>query len=191
LLSKDDFELLKKVVEEHTEMPFLAVQRMKPFFVLTLISQSVLAKDEDDPLDLFFLRKAREAEKTILELESFEEQMNVIESIPFEEQLESLLKFIREPNLKVKLQTETENLITTYLSQDDTKLYQLILESDESETFMKQFLIERNHNMLKKIQTFIADGSTFVVVGAGHLAGDEGLVSLLKNMGYILTPIKS
>ncbi|MDR0437597.1 MAG: TraB/GumN family protein [Bacteroidales bacterium] len=190
LLSEEDYQLLKNVIEEHTEIPFFAIQRMKPFFVSALISQSVLAMDEDHPLDLFLLKKARESNKTILELESFDEQINVIDNIPFDEQLEGLLKLIRNPDLKNSLETEVENLVTTYVSQDDTKLYQLILESDESETFMERFLIERNHNMLKKIQTFIAAGSTFIVVGAGHFAGDEGLVQLLKNNGYTLTPIK-
>jgi uncharacterized protein YbaP (TraB family) len=190
LLSEEDYQLLKIVIEEHTGMPFFAIQRMKPFFVSTLISQSVLAVDEDFPLDLYFLKKARDAKKTILELESLDEQINVIDNIPFDEQLEGLIKLIRKPNLEDTLQTEVENLIATYLSQDDTKLYQLILESDENEIFMKQFLIERNHNMLKKIQTFIQAESTFIVVGAGHLAGSEGLVSLLKNEGYTLTPIK-
>jgi uncharacterized protein YbaP (TraB family) len=189
LLSEEDYQSLKIIIEECTEIPFFAIQRMKPFFVLTLISQSVLTADEDFPLDLYFLKKARDAKKTILELESFNEQMNIIDNIPFDEQLEGLLKLIHEPNPKAHLQTEAEKIITTYLSRDDTKLYQLILESDESETFMKHFLIERNHNMFKKIQTFIQQGSTFIVVGAGHLASDEGLVSLLKNEGYTLTPV--
>jgi uncharacterized protein YbaP (TraB family) len=188
LLSKEDLELLKKAIPS-TDFPFFAIDRMKPFFVSALISQSFLAKDEDDALDLFFLKKARKEKKTILELESFNEQMDIIDNIPFDEQLEMLFKLIREPNLKEKLQTESENLITTYISQDDTKLHQLILESDESETFMKHFLIERNHNMLKKIQTFITTGSTFIAVGAGHLAGEDGLINLLKNQGYTLTPI--
>ncbi|MCL2682553.1 MAG: TraB/GumN family protein [Bacteroidales bacterium] len=190
ILSKEDYQLLENVIKTHTQIPFFAIQQMKPFFVSALISQSVLAMDEDHPLDLFLLKKARESHKTILELESFDEQINVIDNIPFDEQLEGLLKLIRNPDLKNSLETEVENLVITYLSQDDTKLYQLILESDESETFMKRFLIERNHNMFKKIQTFIAKESTFIVVGAGHLGGDEGLVQLLKNAGYTLTPIK-
>jgi uncharacterized protein YbaP (TraB family) len=155
-----------------------------------LISQSVLAQDEKDPLDIYFLKKARKAQKTILELESFEEQMKVIDQTSIEEQLEILMSLINEPDLKEKLQTESERLITAYLTQDDRKLFQLILETDENEAFMEQFLIERNHNMHKKILNFMSAGSTFVVVGAGHLAGMDGLVQLLKNDGYTLTPIR-
>ena len=116
--------------------------------------------------------------------------MNIIDQIPFDEQMKALLKLIREPDLEAKLHADAEKMIAAYLSQDDANLYKLILESDDSEAFMKQFLTKRNQNMLKKIQTFVASGSTFIVVGAGHLSGNDGLVALLKKAGYTLTPIK-
>jgi uncharacterized protein YbaP (TraB family) len=190
LLLKEDLDRLEDVLRRYTDVPFAAAQNIKPFFLSALISQSVMAKDETDALDLFLLKKARKDKKKILELESFNEQMAVIDSIPLFDQLAGLLKVIRERNPKATLRKESENLIAAYLSQDDTKLYQLILESEESELFMKNFLIDRNHNMVKRIRTFIADGSTFIAVGAGHLAGDEGLVNLLRKEGYILTPIE-
>jgi len=190
LLSEEDYQLLEKVIEEYTEVPFLAIEQMKPFFVSMLISQSVLAMDEEVPLDLYILRKAREAKKTVLELETFNEQMNIVDQISFDEQMNALLKLIREPDLETNLHADAEKLISAYLSQDDANLYKLILETDNSEAFMKQFLINRNQNMLKKIKTFIAGGSTFIVVGAGHLPGGDGLVALLKKAGYALTPVK-
>jgi uncharacterized protein YbaP (TraB family) len=190
LLPNEDFQLLKKTVEECTKIPFIMVWRMKPFFISSLISQSVLTKDEKDPMDVYFLEKARKAKKTILELESFEEQINAIDKTPLNEQLESLVKLIHNPDLQASLRAGSELLISAYLTQDDTHLYQLILESDQNETFLRQFFTERNYNMLKKIQTFAANGSTFIVVGAGHLAGDEGLVSLLQKEGYTLTPVR-
>ncbi len=190
LLSEEDYSLLGRILQRHTEVNFLQAQRMKPFFISTLISQSVLPKDHKDPLDLFLLKKARSAKKTILELESFGEQMNIVDSFPFQEQLDALLKLIHDPDWKANLTAESEKMIETYLSQDDTQLYKLILESEGSETFMKDFLIKRNHNMVEKIQTFVSNGSVFITVGAGHLAGDEGLVNLLKKAGYTLTPIK-
>ena len=194
LLSEEDYQLLLSVAEDHLDIPFFLIDRMKPFFVLVMFTLSYISEAdpdgyEEEPMDMYFLRKAREAQKNILELESFDEQMNIIDRM-FDEQLKALIKFIRNPNLQTDLITEYENLITAYLSQDDTKLYELILESSDSDTFMKYFLNERNHNMLKKIRTFVANGSTFIVVGAGHLAGEEGLVNLLKNDGYTLTPIK-
>lgn len=190
LLSEEDYQLFEKAVTAYAGIPMTAAQRIKPFFISTLISQSFLPKDEKDPMDLFFLKKARAAGKKVLELESFAEQMNVIDSVPFDEQLESLRKLIRQPDIKTYLQKELESLIEAYLSQNDKKLYKLMVESeDSSEVFMKKFIHDRNHKMVKRIRIFAANGSTFIVVGSGHLSGEEGLVKLLKNAGYTLTPI--
>jgi uncharacterized protein YbaP (TraB family) len=39
--------------------------------------------------------------------------------------------------------------------------------------------------MAEKIEEFLADDEIyFVVVGAGHLVGENGLINLLKNQGY-------
>jgi len=49
-----------------------------------------------------------------------------------------------------------------------------------------QYLItERNENMAVTIQTYLqSQDSTFVMVGALHLVGERGLVSLLQQAGY-------
>jgi uncharacterized protein YbaP (TraB family) len=191
LLSKEDFKLLKKVAKKYVNAPFMGLKRIKPFFLMAAISQSFLPKDEPDPLDLFLLKKARAANKTILELESFDEQMDVIDNDPFDKQLQDLVDLIHTPNLEDTLKKRTEELIQAYLNQSDKKLHKLIMESDDNEEFMKKFINERNHNMTKKILSFLPNGGTFIVVGAGHLAGDEGLVNLLKTNGYTLTPLCS
>jgi uncharacterized protein YbaP (TraB family) len=57
--------------------------------------------------------------------------------------------------------------------------------SQEENTFLE----ERNKNWVPKIATFIAQKKTFIAVGAGHLGGPNGLIRLLEQKGYTLTPI--
>jgi len=46
---------------------------------------------------------------------------------------------------------------------------------------------ERNIKMTSKIEGYLnAGGSYFVIVGAGHLIGERGMVELLKSKGYIV-----
>jgi uncharacterized protein YbaP (TraB family) len=50
---------------------------------------------------------------------------------------------------------------------------------------MKRLLTDRNYKMAGKIEQYLTtDNTYFVVVGAGHLVGDEGIVRLLQTKGY-------
>jgi len=50
--------------------------------------------------------------------------------------------------------------------------------------FRKKLILERNRKMLQRILTIFDQGATLVAVGALHLSGREGLVSLLRRSGY-------
>jgi uncharacterized protein YbaP (TraB family) len=52
-------------------------------------------------------------------------------------------------------------------------------------SFGDRLLSARNRNWLPKIENFLRSGQTyFVVVGAAHLGGSEGLLSMLRARGY-------
>ena len=49
----------------------------------------------------------------------------------------------------------------------------------------QRLLVDRNKNWLPKIEALFArQGRTFVVVGAAHLVGADGLLAMLKARGY-------
>ena len=49
----------------------------------------------------------------------------------------------------------------------------------------ERLLVERNRNWLPKLEAlFSRPGRAFVVVGAAHLVGPDGLIALLKAKGY-------
>lgn len=52
-------------------------------------------------------------------------------------------------------------------------------------SFADRLLTRRNHNWLSKIEGHLRSGRTcFVVVGAGHMGGEHGLLALLRGRGY-------
>ena len=52
-------------------------------------------------------------------------------------------------------------------------------------TFKKRLFDDRNHAMTDKLTGYLRQGgSYFVVVGAGHLVGEQGIVRLLEKRGY-------
>ena len=42
---------------------------------------------------------------------------------------------------------------------------------------------------MEKLPSIIDETPSFIVVGALHLAGPEGIIQELKNEGYIVSPI--
>jgi uncharacterized protein len=53
----------------------------------------------------------------------------------------------------------------------------------------KKATIERNRLWIPKIRNAMKQKSTFFAVGAGHLGGEQGVISLLEKNGYTLRPI--
>ena len=50
-------------------------------------------------------------------------------------------------------------------------------------------LSDRNRAWMEQMPKMLADAPTLVVVGAVHLVGDEGLLSLLRQSGYTVDPV--
>jgi uncharacterized protein YbaP (TraB family) len=60
----------------------------------------------------------------------------------------------------------------------------------ESDAFIEKFLYKRNEIQANSIDTIIKKQALFVGVGAAHLPGSRGVIEILRNMGYILRPVK-
>ncbi|HWF84801.1 MAG TPA: TraB/GumN family protein, partial [Vicinamibacterales bacterium] len=63
---------------------------------------------------------------------------------------------------------------------------QIVLKDLKSDPVMYQrMLVDRNRNWLPKLDAlFSRAGHAFVVVGAAHLVGPDGLLQMLKAKGY-------
>ena len=50
-------------------------------------------------------------------------------------------------------------------------------------------LDKRNHNWIPQIARMASEKPSFFAVGAGHLVGENGLITLLRSEGFTLTPV--
>jgi uncharacterized protein YbaP (TraB family) len=81
----------------------------------------------------------------------------------------------------------TEALTTVYLSEDIQKMYDRLIATESA--YERELFFGRNLQMLGSIESLIGADKLFIAVGAGHLAGDSGLVWLLRNKGYTVEPV--
>jgi uncharacterized protein YbaP (TraB family) len=58
----------------------------------------------------------------------------------------------------------------------------------ESPELYQRLLVERNNNWMPQVESCIKQNAgCFIVVGAAHLIGPDGLPSLLQKKGYKVT----
>jgi uncharacterized protein len=62
--------------------------------------------------------------------------------------------------------------------------------SGESQRFTRSLLDDRNFVMRDNSQALLAKGGAFIAVGALHLPGSNGLVSLYRQLGYRVSVVK-
>lgn len=132
-------------------------------------------------MDAWFQEKAELLNKEIIALESIAQQTKAIEEIPYVE---------KENNISLAL-SDKQVLHELYLDGRIDLIDRLIKGglSGNKEAYIK--LIEnRNVAIAANIARYCMDGPVFFAVGAGHLYGDKGLLSLLREKGYKLRPIQ-
>ena len=59
-----------------------------------------------------------------------------------------------------------------------------------AQRFNERLVTGRNRSMTERLVALFARGSTFVAVGAMHLPGEEGILSLLERRGYTVTRLQ-
>ena len=170
----------------------------KPALFYTLVTQVSANKSGLDPekgIDAYFLNKAHKEDKKVLEVETSSFQYNllasfsdrfyeaiIMASIVEEEEATNSLKSLYESWLK----GDAEGIVKEDSDElDDVDFTGYEDVKDEIERFNNELITKRNETMLKTVEGYFEDGkNTFVVVGAAHIAGDEGLAKGMEKAGY-------
>ncbi len=160
--------------------------RLKPFFMSSILAKHIAGKIKSYEQELYKLSK----KKGMISdgLESLDFQLSLIEDTPIEEQARTLVSDIQGYK---KMEQQLTDMVAAYKNQDLDKLYDFIVKyGDTSPEFNESFIFKRNQNWIPKIEEKIKDHSCFIAVGAAHLPGDKGVLNMLKQKGYTVTPVK-
>ena len=133
---------------------------------------------------------AKEQKEDIKGLETVASQMEIFDLIPYEDQVEELLKSVKDNLLRDK-----ENLVKMLEIYDSKNITEMLthMEDDKENNlgkYMDIMLDKRNKNWIPVIIAYAKEQPTFFGVGAGHLAGENGVIQLLRKEGYTLKPIQ-
>jgi uncharacterized protein len=132
---------------------------------------------------------AKKEKKEIKGFETIEFQSAVFDSIPYEKQAKALLKDI---DSAAKYRVYFNKMVDIYKTQQTDKLLEIINDTTFSEGENNDALLKnRNENWVKQLKTILKQTNIFMGVGAAHLFGRDGLITLLRKEGYTLKAIEN
>lgn len=195
LLKGENLDSLNAQFVKWAPMPGMQLQMLeplKPLAVTTMIAAGMSREimpgfDPTQQLDTYFFQTGAKDGKKIIALETPEYQGNVLFNMtPLSYQAESLIEMLKNPEESIEA---TKKLSQAYQNRDLNAMLEVSKAEDGHPEFMENILYKRNRDWMEKLPSIIEASPSFIVVGALHLAGPEGIIQGLKDSGFIITPI--
>ncbi len=137
-------------------------------------------------MDAFLYNIARKQGKWIGGIEDLADQTSLTDNLFDISDLDLIVK--SDDEAEGKVDKSLKEMIRIYLSEDIDALFNYSSESDKVKDLM---LVRRNIKMARRMDSLSALRPTFFAVGAAHLAGDSGVIRLLKKRGFEVSPVFS
>ncbi|MFZ4260883.1 TraB/GumN family protein [Sphingobacterium sp. HJSM2_6] len=121
--------------------------------------------------------------KPVVELETPEFQFELLKEIFTPEDFYSYLTH-------EGAELEIKKLVKAYFAENVEELEKLLINTSYMTAENQAKLLDtRNHAWLEKMPNLMKEKSYLFSVGAAHLLGEHGVLKLLKDKGYKLTPV--
>ncbi len=166
------------------------MQGLKPFIAVSVLTLQAGMQKGFDPaqgIDLHFIQRAKMDKKALVELEGMAFQADILGGLSDQEG-DALVASLVDSFKRGEFFNELDALATSWKAGDSEDIAKLFLtfgnKDDASRKIMKMLLDDRNEGMVAKINNMMKnDKKLFVVVGAGHLAGEKSVIDLLQKQG--------
>lgn len=204
-LSEETYELMVKYLKEN-KLYSSMYDYYKPAIHYSLISSFQAEQgglDSNLGIDMYFLEKAHDEKKGILEVESASSQYEMLGSLPDKLFDFMILSSIINEKAMVKdnvdlyeawLEGDASYIINALESSDNEILknfdsYREIIELVEQ--YNKALIDDRNVAMTQKAIEYFNEGkNVFFVVGLAHIVGENAIANNLKENGYIVEVVE-
>lgn len=195
--------------------------RKRPIWLLFLLYQmceNVFEKSSSPLLDLYIAQRATDEKKTIIPIETAEEQCNPVVSVSTNEIIFAIEhtvhyfedKILDNPSKDNESRSSLKELVEHYkcgtLKEDmfDKDGMSIIdyatgtterFKADEINKKLKQdIFVKRNLRMAKRIEKILKgrnSNTVFSAIGAGHFFGSSSVLTYLEESGFIVQKLKN
>ncbi len=186
IMNEKDYNELSAYVKDSLGMPMMIFNKLKPMTLMSLLYTKVLSCPSES-YEQKFMEMAKDRNKEIKGLEKIEDQMGVFDKIPDSVEAQMILEMIRK---MPEQRAEFAQMVDAYKKEDIQKLGEEMSDSPEWKGFEDIMLYNRNRNWIPVISAAMKEGTQLFAVGAGHLPGKDGVISLLRKAGYTVVPVR-
>ncbi|RPD42796.1 TraB/GumN family protein [Chitinophaga barathri] len=210
ILSPDEYRYVDSLVKEKTGGPLDQLKLKRLWFIEKLLINEVeeLSKTADATrkpgsifLDGWLHQKAIGLSKPVHSLERLENQLGMMSGNVTDVQKEIFLWGIgynttgagsakkgREERLDQRV-AYLDKLVNLYYQGDLDEITHILRDWEESGDDDALHLTPRNREMSGNLATLMGKGSVFAAVGVAHLPGKTGMLALLREKGFTVTPV--
>ncbi len=183
LIKPTKYEKYRKVILKCYGFDIIHMDAYYPIVIFNKIAESVLNNDRGFPLDMYLWNKAKELNLATDGIENLKEHVEILGLLDIDTQLKMLKSAVKHT---AKFKRSIKKVTHLYADQKIQKLYKATKSSMGS--FRHILIYDRNVKMADRIFEN-REESCMYAVGAAHLAGNQGILNLLKKKKYKLTAI--
>ena len=181
-LSTQNLLKLENILKKKTGMTIQQVDSFSLFTVMSLISMKSFGCNDLKFYEMNFIETAKKRNIPISGLETVKLQMEAFGKGYSDTEMIAMLE--------ESSPEETAKLVSKYKEENIMAMYDITTDKRfTSEQTKKAILDNRNENWLKTIPELMKNESVFIAVGSAHLAGESGVINLLRKAGYTVKAV--
>ena len=173
-------------------LPLQMMEKFKPGLLVSMLQVIEFQKLGFTPqgVDAYFNGRAMGDGKPVGELEPIDAQIGFIANMGEGNESEFIMLSLADMK---EISVSMEQMVSAWRSGDNGQLAELFVDDmkEQHPPLYKSLLLDRNNNWMPIIEgMFKEEGTEFVLVGAAHLVGEDGLLSLLEKKGYEISRVE-
>ncbi len=197
-LTEEQEKATKATFSKRSSIPWFLAKRLRPWAVIGAIASpacEAARKAAGKPfLDQSLAQQADKAGKELVSLETIESQIKAMASMPEKEMARALYETAL---LDDKLDDVFETMISLYTEEKIGVIWSMMkhvgsdgMQMQDADPayaeFQRVIVDKRNFSMADSAESLIKKGGAFIAVGALHLPGENGILNILAQRGYLV-----
>lgn len=185
LLDSSSYKQLANSLAKDYALNIQMFEKMKPMLGMSMLFPKILGCIPSS-WEMELIQLAKQKSLSIGGLETAEDQLSAINSSSLKSQANMLYRTAIQ---KDSTQQSFQKMLNYYLDKDPYGLYEMSNQTEGFSSMENDLLIKRNVKWIPEMKIMMNKESTFFAVGALHLAGQQGVIELLRKEGYTVSPI--